>query len=588
MPWLGRFESIINKLRNFANKYGYEMYAVGGFVRDLLLGKEPKDLDVLVLVNSVKKLEDAIYKLVVEYNLHPPILVGKAFGVYKVIIDGEEIDFVPPRKEYYFENSRKPVVSIGTLDDDYFRRDFTINAIYLRLNDMKLVDPGGGVEDIKDKIIRVTNSENPDTVFSEDPLRILRAVRFACVLGFEIDPETKEAMKRNVKRLEIVSAERITEEFKKILLSQSPSKGIELLREIGALDLILPELTKTIGVEQDKAHHTTDVYTHTLRTLDLVPPDLVLRLSALLHDLGKPETKSVINGIIHFFEHEDVSAELAEGILKRLRFPNDIINKVVTYIKHHMRPHQYTSTWTDSAIRRLIRDLGEYVESIVEFAKQDHLSDAPQPSLEKYDELLTRIRTLKNKEEPKYQSILDGHEIMELVGYHKAGPWIRLIKDHLSDKLTENPNMTKEEAKQEVLRFIEEYKKRTGQDIYEYRGFGVVKSVYQRSAEVGTETMGKVLKDTIILLDNKPVIIQDKDGALTLLTYFKYCSDAIEKFGDQSNPVLRWLKWHLDRFYEITLTDEKLQLLRTIIQKTKDSLPYKMPGLAEQVLKWLE
>lgn len=589
MAGLGRFESIVDKLRKFANKYGYEMYAVGGFVRDLLLGREPKDLDVLVLVQSIKELEEAIYKLVMEYNLKPPILVGKAFGVYKVIIDNEEIDFVPPRKEYYFEESRKPIVSIGNLEDDYLRRDFTINAIYLRLNDMKLVDPGGGAEDIQDKVIRVTNAKNPDMVFSDDPLRILRAIRFACVLGFDIDPETKEAMKRNVARLKIVSTERIAEEFKKILLSPMPSKGIELLREIGALDLILPELSKTIGVEQDKNYHTTDVYTHTLKTLDLVPPDLVLRLSALFHDLGKPETQSVINGIIHFFDHENVSAELAEAILKRLRFPNEIIGKVVTHIKHHMRPHQYTSEWTDSAVRRLIRDLGEYVESVIELAKYDHMSDAPRPSLERYDELLNRIRTLQNAEKTKsYQSILNGYEIMDIVGYHKPGPWIHLIKDYLSDKLTENPDMTKEEAKQEVLRFVEEYKKKTGQDIYNYRGFSVVRSVYYKSAEAESGAMEKVLKDAIILLDGKPVIVHDEDGGLTLLTYFKYCSDAIEKFGNKSDPIIRWLKWHADRFYEITLSDEKLQLLKKIVRETEDLLPYKRPGLVEQVLQWLE
>jgi poly(A) polymerase len=462
-PISPEIRSIIDKIVKVAKKYGYKVYAAGGFVRDYVMGKPSSDLDIVVVKDDEGMLATTnfIKRLVEEYGLKDYVLFEE-FGTGKVNIDGINVDVIIPRKEAYIDpNSGKPVVSYGSLDEDVYRRDFTINSLYLDLETFAIIDPTGkGLTDIKNGIIRTT-TDNPEIVFREDPLRMLRAIRQAVKFGMDIDPITLEAIKKNADRLDIISTERIRDELIKILEGPNPKRAFELLRETGLLDKFLPELSQTYGVSHDSPYHKEDVWTHILNAIEKSNVDLVDRLVALFHDISKPAAKTIIDNVARFLGHENLSSEQAREILKRLKFPNDIIEEVVRRISLHMIPHTYTQEWSDAAIRRFISKTGDLLEKILEFATIDVMSSESeyvQQSLENLEDLKRRVKEQKEKHqnvfEPKF---ITGDEILELFNL-PSGPWVGKILKFVEETRLNEPDITKEE----MIERIKDYAKELG------------------------------------------------------------------------------------------------------------------------------
>lgn len=428
------YQDIITKLTQIAIDNKFVIYIVGGFVRDIILNREPNDLDIMV---EGENAGIEFSKLVAnKLNIHPPITFEK-FATSKLLIDDKEIEFIMPRKEYYDKNSRNPKTEIGTLEQDALRRDFTVNALFLRLNNNELLDlTKKGIEDIKNKIIRVTDESASDIIFEQDPLRILRAVRQSFQLNFTIEEKTYKSMKNKADRIKIVSGERIRDELNKMLLLTVPSQAFKMLDDIGMLKIILPELKATQHIEQPKPYHDNDVFEHTMNVLDKIKPDLLLRISALLHDIGKPETKSENNGKISFIGHETKSAQLAKQILTRLKYSVDFIKQVTFLIENHMYPKMYTKTWKDSSIRKFAYKIASNLENIEEL----NIADSKEYSKELFD----RVRKLQkeNKLLPK-DELFNGNELIKIFN-KPAGKWISEAKKYIKDLQTEDPNISKD------------------------------------------------------------------------------------------------------------------------------------------------
>ena len=430
------YQSVIEKLITIAKSNNFVIYAVGGFVRDIILNREPNDLDIMV---EGEEAGIEFSKVVAEkLNIHPPIVFEK-FGTAKLLIEDKEIEFIMPRKEYYDENSRNPETEIGTLEQDALRRDFTVNALFLCLNNFTLLDlTRKGIKDIENKIIRVTDESASDIIFEQDPLRILRAVRQSFQLKFKIEPKTYQSMKNKSGRISIVSGERISEEINKILLLDKPSEAFSMLDDIGLLDILFPELKQAQGVSQPKQYHTKDVYGHTMDVVDNITPDLLLRVSALFHDVGKPETKTETDGKISFINHETTSSITAKQILLRLKYPSDFIKKVCFLIQNHMYPKMYTSQWKDSSVRKFAYKIGDDIENIklLNYADTNNFNG----------ELFDRVEQLRNKDMlmPK-EDLLDGNELMKKFN-RPAGKWISQAKEYIRNLQSDNPKITKEEA----------------------------------------------------------------------------------------------------------------------------------------------
>jgi len=429
------YKSIIDKLILIAKDNNYVIYAVGGFVRDIILKRQPNDLDIMV---EGENAGINFSRLVAEkLQIHPPITFEK-FATSKLLIENREIEFIMPRKEYYDINSRNPQTEIGTLEQDCLRRDFTINALFLRLNDFELLDlTKKGLEDIKNKIIRVTDESASDIIFSQDPLRILRAVRQSFQLNFNIEPKTYQSMKNNSNRITIVSGERIRDEINKILLLDKPSKAFDMLDDIGLLEIIFPELKQTQKIEQPKKYHDKDVYRHIMDVVDKVHNNLLLRISALFHDIGKPNTQTIIDEKISFINHENKSSKIAKQILVRLKYPMDFIKQVCFLIENHMYPKMYLSSWKDSSIRKFANKLGENIDNI------ELLSVADSKKYNK--ELFDRVRLLrKNNMLVPQKDLIDGNELIKLFN-RPAGKWISQAKQYIKELQFENPQISKDE-----------------------------------------------------------------------------------------------------------------------------------------------
>ncbi len=354
-------------------------FVIGGYVRDCLLGRPSKDIDIVVEGSGIELAE------AVGERLHSRVSVFKNFGTAMINIhgvkgvkEGLELEFVGARKESYRANSRKPIVENGTLKEDQERRDFTINALALSLQQEDfgaLVDPFGGVEDLHNKIIRTPL--DPDTTYSDDPLRMIRAVRFASQLGFKIVPQSLESIRRNRKRLEILSVERISEEMHKILLSPKPSVGLQLLYDTGLLEEFFPQLCKLSGVENVDGKGHKDNFAHTLQVVDnvaLKSDNLWLRWAALLHDIAKPATKKYEEGIGWTFHgHEFIGSKMIPGIFRQLKLPlNEKMKYVQKLVLLHLRPIALVQEEvTDSAVRRLLFDAGDDIEDLMILCNAD-------------------------------------------------------------------------------------------------------------------------------------------------------------------------------------------------------------------------
>ncbi|HEY0756310.1 MAG TPA: HD domain-containing protein [Ktedonobacteraceae bacterium] len=409
-----------------------QLYMVGGTVRDVLLHRgQSNDAD---LATDARPAE--IKQIVAPTHPNALVLVGERFGTVRLHYANEIVEITTFRSERYNSDSRKPEVCFGDdLIEDLHRRDFTINAMARHLLTGQIIDPFGGKEDLAAGLLRAVGGE-PEKRFAEDPLRLMRAVRFAAQLNFTIERATTHSIRQQAMTLQKISRERIRDEMNKLLLSDHPALGLDLLVELGLMHWIIPEVLELKGVGQQgqRGGHSKDVYVHVLRVVERSSPILHARWSALLHDIAKPRTRSVEDSKVHFFGHEEMGAYMARDILKRLHFDRDFIDSVSRIVQLHMRANAYASDWTDGAVRRLMLDSGEALPSLLDLSRADITSyrvDKISRATARVSELAERCQRLKEEaERVPLKSPLDGTELMELFG-RPPGPWLRPLKEHL-------------------------------------------------------------------------------------------------------------------------------------------------------------
>jgi len=431
---------------------------VGGYVRDLFLERPSNDIDVVVVGSGIQVASEL--KAILGKKAH--LSVFRNFGTAQVKYKHTEVEFVGARRESYSHDSRKPVVEDGTLEDDQNRRDFTINALAVCLNKARfgeLVDPFGGVDDLWDGIIRTPL--DPDVTFSDDPLRMMRCVRFATQLNFFIDDETFEALERNAERIKIISGERIEEELNKIMMTPTPSKGFIDLYRCGLLQIILPELVALDVVETRNGRAHKNNFYHTLEVLDNIckhTDNLWLRWSALLHDVGKAKCKrwdSVAGWTFH--NHNYVGAKMVPNIFRRLKLPMDSKMKYVQkQVDLHMRPIVIADEEvTDSAVRRLMNDAGEDIDDLMTLCEADITSKnvaRKQRFLDNFRIVREKLKDLKERDYKRLlQPCIDGNEIMEM--FHlKPSREVGILKQTLKDAVLDNKVANEREPLMELLR----------------------------------------------------------------------------------------------------------------------------------------
>ena len=437
-------KDIFHHISTVADKLGLECYVVGGYVRDLFLERPSNDIDVVVVGSGIQVASEL--KAILGKKAH--LSVFRNFGTAQVKYKNIEVEFVGARKESYSHDSRKPIVEDGTLEDDQNRRDFTINAMAVCLNKARfgeLVDPFGGIDDLWDGIIRTPL--DPDVTFSDDPLRMMRCVRFATQLNFFIEDETFEALERNAERIKIISGERIEEELNKIMMTATPSKGFIELYRCGLLQLILPELVALDVVDTRNGRAHKNNFYHTLEVLDNIckhTDNLWLRWSALLHDVGKAKCKrwdATVGWTFH--NHNFVGAKMVPTIFRRLKLPMDSKMKYVQkQVDLHMRPIAIADEEvTDSAVRRLMNDAGDDIDDLMTLCEADITSKnavRKQRFLDNFRIVREKLKDLKDRDYKRLlQPCVDGNEIMEMFNL-KPSREVGVLKQTLKDAVLDN------------------------------------------------------------------------------------------------------------------------------------------------------
>lgn len=445
-----------------ASKLAVKLYIVGGYVRDFFLNRQKNEIDFLVIGSGV----DFAVALASELGVKK-VSVYRNFGTAQFNYKGIDFEFVGARKESYNRSSRKPVVEEGSFEDDISRRDFTINTLAASLNKDDfgmIIDVYDGIDDIEKKIIRTPLE--PAVTFDDDPLRMMRAARFASQLGFNVDQKAIEASKKNASRLGIVSQERITDEFLKILESPKPSTGLKILYDTGILAVIFPEAANLGGIDQRKDYHHKDVFIHTCMVVDNVAgvsDNLWLRFAALMHDIAKPQTKKFVEGIGWTFHgHEEIGARMMEPIFHRMKLPLNKLDYVTKLVRLHLRPIALVDEEvTDSAIRRLIVSAGEDLEDLITLCRADITSKNPQKVskyLANYDVVMQKVRDVLEKDKLReFQSPVRGDEIMQICKIppsRKVGEIKKAIEEAILDGKIAN---TYEDAYEYLMKIKDNY-----------------------------------------------------------------------------------------------------------------------------------
>jgi len=441
-------QKIFQVVSKIASSERIQAYVIGGFVRDTLLGKKCKDIDIVVLGNG----PDFARKVAEELHIKKDVTIFENFGTAMIRWRGYEIEFVGARRESYLPHSRKPLVEAGTLEEDQLRRDFTINALAFSLNPDdfgQLIDPFNGIQDLNDRIIRTPT--NPDVTFSDDPLRMMRAIRFATQLHFDIHPDTLAGIRKNCQRIDIVSMERITDELNKILSASTPSIGFYLLDETGLLSRIFPELQALKGVENIEGHSHKDNFRHTLEVLDnvaRVSDNLWLRWAALLHDIAKPVTKkySPQTGWT-FHGHDFVGQKMVPTIFRRFRLPlHDKMRYVQKLVGLHLRPIVLAKEdVTDSAVRRLLFEAGDHIDDLMILCEADITSKNKKLKeiyLENFRLVRQKLKEIEEKDRIRnFQPPIDGNDIVQIFNIPPSktvGILKNAVKDAILDGIIPN------------------------------------------------------------------------------------------------------------------------------------------------------
>lgn len=459
-------ESLLRRIGAIADEGRTRAFVVGGYVRDLLLGKTVTDIDIVVVGSGIE-FGATVARALGRSNL----VVFENFGTAMLQLDDEpgtagmKIEFVGARKESYHKSSRKPLVEVGTLEDDLSRRDFTINAIAASLNAADLgsvVDPFDGQGALHDQLLRTPL--DPQATFDDDPLRIMRAFRFASQLGFAIDPPVFKAAQSMGERLKIVSQERITDEFLKILSSPRPSIGLKLMFDAGVMKIVFPEVALLTGVDQRRDYHHKDVFLHTLKVLDNISEattNVWLRMAALLHDIAKPKTKAFKEGTGWTFHgHEELGARMVKPIFRRMKLPLDHVGYVEKLVRLHLRPMALVDgEVTDSAVRRLLFDAGEDIDDLMTLCRSD-ITSKNQRLVERvrtnYDLVVRKMEEVEEKDHWRsWQPPVRGEEIMAVCGLQPS-KMVGILKAAITEAILDGIIPNEHDAALEYLLSIKE------------------------------------------------------------------------------------------------------------------------------------
>ena len=435
-----QLDNILRTVGMVADQNNLETYVIGGYVRDLILKIPSKDMDFVVAGSGIELAERVGQRL----GCKRDVVVFKNFGTAMIKYRNIELEFVGARKESYNKNSRKPEVQAGTIKDDQLRRDFTINALAISLNEKtfgNLTDPFNGLNDLRNKIIRTPT--DPDITFSDDPLRMMRAIRFACRLNFTIEPNTEQAIIKNRERIKIVSTERIIDEINKFMVLEKPSRGWLLMLKTGLLDIILPQLSKLKGVEIREGCGHKDNFYHTMQVLDNVAAssdNIWLRWAALFHDIAKPNVKKFINGAWTFHSHEFLGAKMIPSLFKSLKLP---LGEPMKYVQklvgmHHRAIPISNKEITDSAVRRLMYDAGDDLDDLLLLCEADITSKIEEKRtkfLNNYQIVREKIKQLEQKDFLRtWQPPIDGNYIMKVFDI-APGRLVGQIKDRIKNAI---------------------------------------------------------------------------------------------------------------------------------------------------------